>query len=128
MNVKKLWDYYNLYNCVNFFEVEPFHHTKEYNSWNEFINDEYALSCNCISDQPLLYWYWDNGHDDSDDSDDHISHETITQNPKEYFKRIILIYKQWQVGMGSIIINVECNDEPNIRMWIIEQQKDHIVS
>jgi len=129
MQTKKLWDYKELYKSPGFFEIEMFHHTPVYNSWKDFINDRYALSCNCISDNPLLYWYWDNDEDsDSEDDDNQDDNENWKQNPKEYFRRIILIYKKWQVEMGKIIINVTSEDEFEIRKFLIEQQKQYFIN
>lgn len=127
MQTKKLWDYDN---WDNFGEVDVFHHTPIYDSWQQFVDDDYALSCNCISGNPLLYWYWDNGYGydigSDDDSYDGFDFKSLV-NRKEHFKRIFLIFKQWQVEMGCIQINVTAEDEPEIRKFIFKQQKNQTV-
>ncbi len=77
---QKLWEYDN---CT-LFEVEPFHHCpSQYDSWEAFVNDKQALTCNCIYGSPLLYWYWDNNWSDLDDMEFDIC--------KENFKRVVFI-------------------------------------
>jgi hypothetical protein len=76
--MSKLWEYNNF----SLFEADVFHHCPyEYKSWDEFIKSE-PFECNCISGNPLLYWYWDN-NDNNDDNDIVLIEEN--------FKRIVLI-------------------------------------
>lgn len=122
---KKLWEY----NICELFEVDNFHHCpNQYNSWQEFINSD-ALSCNCISGNPLLYWYWDNDSQSLSDKDCESDEygEPIEGIP-ENFKRITLIYRSWFSGMAKIIILVSPDDECEIRKFICENQLNQAVS
>lgn len=111
---KKLWEYEN----QELFEVDNFHHCPDqYNSWQEFINSD-ALSCNCISGNPLLYWYWDCDNEDDDEY----------EGTPENFKRITLIYRSWFSGMAKIIILVSPDDEYEIRKFIYTNQSNQVVS
>lgn len=121
-----LWDYKKLFRFCSFNEVEIFHHTIEYDSWENFIQDKKALSCNCICGNPLLFWYWDDEESydafwDPTGSDE--NPKDFDQNPEKYFKRITLIYKKWQTEMGSIVIRVNSQNEPEIKKFIIKNQK-----
>lgn len=118
---KKLWEYDN-WSC---FEVEHFHHTPVYGSWEEFISDKGALTCNCISDSPLLYWYWDNGVDEP--CEDFEFDKTNMEENKQAFKRIVLIYRYWIASMEKIEIRVTHKDEPKIRKFIFGQQRNQRV-
>jgi hypothetical protein len=119
---KKLWEYDN----QALFEVDNFHHCPDqYNSWREFINSD-ALSCNCISGNPLLYWYWDCDNDELSCSSDE-KWGPIEGTP-ENFKRIILIYRSWFSGMAKIIILVSPDDEYEIRKFICANQSNQSVS
>lgn len=122
---KKLWEYDNF----SLFEVDNFHHCpNQYDSWQAFINSD-ALSCNCISGNPLLYWYWDGSSCSSDEHDepDEEYGEPIEGIP-ENFKRITLIYRSWFSGIAKIIILVSPDDEYEIRRFICENQSNQAVS
>ena len=116
METKKLWQYKN----QSLFEVETFHHCKSvYKSWKEFIDDETALTCNCIYGNPLLYWYWDN--DPKEDN-------STPERKKKNFKRVILIYRSWFSAMCKIVILVTYKDEPAVREFIYKAQRNQMVS
>lgn len=102
MEPKKLWHYDN-------YKVDIFHHCEVYLSWQAFIKDD-PFNCNCISGNPLLYWYWDNNTDED--------YDKIADN----FKRITLIYRSWFSGMAKIVILVTPEDEPDIKEFLQKNQ------
>ena len=116
MQIQKLWEY----ECKDSFECETFHHCPEqYDSWDSFITDKHALTCNCIYGNPLLYWYWDNNDEWQNSEEEEALEFEIT---KENFKRIVLIYRSWFSSIGKINISVTSEDEPKIRKFIYDHQ------